>query len=160
MRLRVAATVLAVAMAGLVAATPVMAKSKTHHQMTAKTARADYLKDVAPVNTALSAFVAAAHGWTGDTTAAQAEVSAQPLVAAVKKFQVKLEDSNWPKSNDRTAADSLAVAAGGLNASLETLSTVNFLNDEEWLQSFDSAENTLGVAANVMRHALGLLPAS
>jgi hypothetical protein len=159
MRLRVAATVLALAMAGLVAATPVVAKSKAH-QMTAKTAQADYLKDVAPVNTALSEFVAAAHWWTGDTTAAQAEVSAQPLVAAVKKFQVKLEDSNWPKSNDRTAADSLAVAAGGLNASLETLSTVNFLNDEEWLQSFDSAENTLGVAANVMRHALGLLPAS
>jgi hypothetical protein len=33
-----------------------------------------------------SAFVTAAHGWTGDTTAAQAEVSARPLVAAVKKF--------------------------------------------------------------------------
>jgi hypothetical protein len=54
----------------------------------------------------------------------------------------------------------LTTDVGQLNASLETLSTLNFLDEGTWLQSFTSAANALGVAADEVRHDLGLPPAS
>lgn len=158
-RLATATLALAIgATAILVGAMPAAAKTH-HHRMTAKTARADYLKAVAPDNAAITTFDAQANAWSASTTDAQAEADAQPLITADKKFELRLEDTNWPASKDRTAADQLAADCGQLDASLESLSTVNLLNDEEWLQAFTSAANTTGVGANVLRHDLGLPPA-
>jgi hypothetical protein len=118
-----------------------------------------YLADVAPANTAVAALATQANGWTSSTTDAEAEADAQPTISAPNALETQLEGTNWP-TVAKGDVETLTTDVGQLNASLETLSTLNFLDEGTWLQSFTSAANALGVAAGEVRHDLGLPPAS
>ncbi len=139
------------------AATPPASPTPTN--LTLKAAAAAYLADVGPDNVAGAKFSAVAATWTNSTTDAQAEAAAQPLLAADSVFEHQLEDTNWPGSAEADAR-ALAGAMAQIDASLETLSAVNFLNAGTWEQGFASAEAASLVDANEVRHDLGLPPAS
>ena len=100
-----------------------------------------------------------ANGWTSSTTDAEAEADAQPTISALNALETQLESTNWP-TVAKTDVETLTTDVGQLNASLETLSTLNFLDEGTWMQAFTSAANVLGVAVGEVRHDLGLPPAS
>ena len=118
-----------------------------------------YLADVAPANTAIGALATQADGWTSSPTDAEAEADAQPAISALSTLETQLEGTNWP-TVAKTDVETLTTDAGQLNASLETLSTLNFLDEGTWMQSFTSAANAVNVAAGEVRHDLGLPAAS
>jgi hypothetical protein len=118
-----------------------------------------YLADVAPANTAIAAFATQSDAWTSSTTDAEAEADAQPTISALNALETQLESTNWP-TVAKTDVETLTTDVGQLNASLETLSTLNFLDEGTWMQAFTSAANVLGVAVGEVRHDLGLPAAS
>ena len=118
-----------------------------------------YLADVAPANTVVAALATQADAWTSSTTDAEAEADAQPTISALNALETQLEGTNWP-TVAKVDVETLTTDVGQLNASLETLSTLNFLDEGTWMQGFTSAANAVNVAAGEVRHDLGLPPAS
>ncbi len=55
-----------------------------------------YLAAVAPANSALTVFNAAADGWTSSTTNAQAANDAKPLISSLQSLDTVLTNDQWP----------------------------------------------------------------
>lgn len=139
--------------------------AKTHHKahhpttLTVKRAGKAFLADVAPLNAKITVFGAAATAWTSNTTDAQAEAAAAPVIAALTKFNSKMETTKWP-SAAKQDVHSLVLAVSPLEAGLQNLATLNFLDVETWLQSFTTATDGVATADGLVRSDLHLPPAS
>jgi hypothetical protein len=70
-----------------------------------------------------------------------------------------LETTDWP-ATAQADVKTMTTDVAALNASLETLSTLNFLDEGTWLQGYTTAAGALGVAVGEVRHDLGLPPGS
>ncbi|HVD04287.1 MAG TPA: hypothetical protein VNF75_09190 [Candidatus Dormibacteraeota bacterium] len=115
-------------------------------------AGAAYLADVAPDNAAVNAF----NALPPNTPVA---TGAQPLIAADSAFETKLETTNWPLVA-QADVKALTTAIGQVDSYLETAGTTGLLGQAAWNQGFASAENVSTIAANEVRHDLGLPPVS
>lgn len=144
-------------------ATPQPSSTPTPSTLSVKEAASAYVADIGPTDTALPAFKTQMAAWNSSTTDAQAEADAQPLITAINiletKLETKLETTNWP-SSAKADVETMTTDLGQFNASLEGLSTFNFLDDGTWVQGFTSANNALIVAVGEVHHDLGLPPAS
>lgn len=140
-------------------ATPQPSSSPASGTLSVNAAAAAYLADVAPTNVAITAFQTASSSWTTSTTDAQAEATAQPLISALSTLETKLETTDWP-ATAQADVKTMTTDVAALNASLETLSTLNFLDEGTWLQGYTTAAGALGVAVGEVRHDLGLPPGS
>ncbi len=129
--------------------------STAANAITVKAAAKQYLKDVAPVNSALTKFADQAGKWSDSTTDAQAENDATPAINALQKLQNELLSQSWPakaKGDVRT----LYKAIPGLEANLFALSGITILNDGSWLSTFSTDSATIGSDSNIVRHDLKL----
>jgi hypothetical protein len=118
-----------------------------------------YVADVAPANIAVALLAVRADAWTSSTTDAEAEADAQPTISALEALETQLEGTNWP-TVAKADVETLTTDEGQLNASLETLSTLNFLDEGTWVQAYTSAANAVNVADGEVRNDLGLPPTS
>jgi len=118
-----------------------------------------YLAAATKGNAAIVAFGKAANSWPSSETGAQAEVSAQPAIAALKQFTTILTDYNWPSS---ATADvhALISAMGAVTGDLEGLSSVDLFSSSNWAQQFTHDASVTGTDADLVRHDLGLKASS
>ena len=137
---------------------PTVMPTATPSTLSVEAAGAAYLEYVIPINAAQKAFSAKLSQWTDDTTSSQMEEDTQPYITACMEFNTKLQTTNWPsvaQADVRTLTNDI----GQEVALLMTISTLNFLNVDTWLQSFANALNTVSVDVGWVRHDLGLPPA-
>lgn len=114
-----------------------------------------YLADAAPVNKALNAFIADAGKWTKSTPSSVAGAEAKPSEKALGTLDHQLLVQTWP-SKAKAAIRSLYNADTSLLGDLAGLGSVNILTGSQWGITFDKDATTVGAAANVVRHDLGL----
>jgi hypothetical protein len=139
----------------LLSLTLILVSSAAGATITKKAAGKQYLKDVAPTNTALTTFVNEAGKWGNSTTDAQAEQDATPAIKALRKLQGELLSQSWPTKASGDVR-TLYKEISHLEASLLALAGITILNDGGWLSSFDSDVTTLSSDSNLVRHDLGL----
>jgi predicted aconitase len=127
-------------------------KKKAHHPsaLTVKQAGRAFLADVAPVNSAINAFAADASIWSSSTTDAQAESDAAPVMSALQTLQTKLETTKWPGAAKQDV-HALILAVSPLQAALQNLATLNFLDVGSWEQSFTTAADGIKTADALVR---------
>lgn len=118
-----------------------------------------YLRDVAPVNGAMSRFVVASRHWTNRTTDAQAERDATPFINALRSLQTSLANQHWPLKARRDVR-SLYFDISSVEADLLSLGGLSMFNSSQWLSTFASDVTKMGSDATLVRHDLGLHPAS
>jgi hypothetical protein len=122
-------------------------------------AASTYLTAVALVNAALSTFATEADAWTSSTTDAQAAADAKPAIAALQTFTTTLTNDEWPAdtvSDIHTEIED----TGALTGDLQGLSTINMLDASTWSSTFERDEYSLSTAVGLVRHDLGLPPAT
>ena len=118
-----------------------------------------YLTAVVPANAALDTFSTSAGQWTGATTNAEAEADAQPSITALQELNTTLTNGQWPSSSVpdvHTLIGDIAALAGDLQG----LSTLNLLDSSAWTATFQRDASSLASAVALVRHDLGLPPAT
>ena len=98
-------------------------------------------------------------GWTDATTNTQAEADARPAIAALQTLQTRLEAITFP-ANAVADVHALIAADGSLDGDLQALASVNLLNASSWNATFERDIASVSADANLVRHDLGLPPAS
>lgn len=121
-------------------------------------AGAQYLTDAAPVNKALNTFVAESGKWTNSTPSSVAGREAAPVEKVLGTLDHQLLVQIWP-SKAKTAVRHLYNADVSLSGDLAGLGSVDVLTSSQWGITFAKDATTVGAAANIVRHDLGL-PAS
>lgn len=116
------------------------------------------MKDVAPDNQAFVTFNKLWNTWTASTTSAQIQAGTAPVIAADERFQAELTDTYWPASA-RADIHLLAASTATEIANLESMANAgNGLPGQVWLQSWNQAEATGTLRADMVRHDLALPP--
>jgi hypothetical protein len=116
-----------------------------------------YVAAAAKANAAAASFGTAADAWPASETGAQAEAAAGPLISAMKAFVTSLTDGAWP-ADATTDVHTLVSAAGAVIGDLDGLDAVTSLSG--WVQQLAHDEGSLGTDADLVRHDLGLPPAT
>ena len=122
-------------------------------------ARAAYEAAVAPLNAALSTFQAEARLWTTSTSNATGAAEAKPAIVAMQRFIATLTRDQWPA---RATAD-VHVEIGDLAAlagDLQSIATLTTFNASSWSATTGRDEAELKSAVGLVRHDLGLPPAT
>jgi hypothetical protein len=146
----------------LVASAPAWAGTTTTTKpgrVTQKQAAAAYLRAVAPVNSVQGTFGTEIKGWDSSTSDSQAESEAQPLISAIQTLEKTLTNARWPAN---TVADihTLIGDSAALAGDLQGLASVSVLNESAFVTTFQRDEASLGSAVGLVRHDLGLPPAT
>jgi len=154
---------LVLSMAGMAGASTNHHKSKQHKPkakvITISAAGKQYLAIVTPVNATLNAFVTRAKSWSSSTTNSEALSDAQPAITALQSAESELLADQWP-SGDTADVKTLVSDIGPLSGDLQGLGTINLLNASSWASTFQRDASTLSSAVAIVRHDLGLPPAS
>jgi hypothetical protein len=122
-------------------------------------AGAAYLAIAAPADAALATFDTQAGEWTDSTTNSEAEADAQPAIAALHTLVSALTNGQWPAvatADIHTMIGDVAALIGDLQG----LSSVNLTNASGFTATVQRDAATLGSAVDLVRHDLGLPPAT
>ena len=118
-----------------------------------------YRTAVAPVNAAQAVFAAAAQGWNGSTSRAQARSEAAPLLAVFDDVRERLRtiaDGYPPATQDIDAGIAAVVAVQNDLLALAQLNTG--MSVSSWANRYTQDIGRLIAASDVMRTDLGLPP--
>jgi hypothetical protein len=130
----------------------------TSGTMSVAQAGANYLGAIGPTNAAAVKFVTAVHGWTSNTSNAQAEADAQPYISASKALDTVLTNDQWP-ANATADIHTLIGGDAAIEGDLASLSSFDLLNSSSWRATFNRDVATVSSAVGLVRHDLGLPPA-
>lgn len=128
--------------------------------MSKATAAAIYLKDVAPMNAALTTLSAEGKTWTNSTPESTLSAAINPTVAAFNTGETKLNElaTQYPAAAANLHA--LTNAASSLGAVLLSATQQNVFSLSSWSTQLAQADATVGNEANIVRSQLGLPPAN
>jgi len=136
------------------------AAKKAPTAMSEKTAAATYLKDVAPMNAALSTLVSEARSWTNSTPESTLAAAINPTVAAFKTGETNLNRLATEYPAAATDLHALTGAASSLGAVLLSATQQNVFSVSSWSTQLAQAAATVGNDASIVRSQLGLPPAN
>ncbi len=118
----------------------------------------DYLRTIAPVNTAAATFAARSQTWTGATSNAEAQRDAHPLLMAFQSVHRQLPDiaTIYPAAGDDLDAADAAVQR--LIQDLSDLAKLDATGVSAWRQGYEADLAKLSEASSRVRQDLGLPP--
>ncbi len=116
---------------GSTSSTTISATTTTASTLTIAKAGQVYLQAADKVNSALGTFAKAASTWGSQTTGAQIEVVATPVISALKTFQATLLSTKWPTSTV-TDIHTLYSAIGAFIGDLQAIASVTIFSEGTW----------------------------
>jgi hypothetical protein len=122
-------------------------------------ASANYLAAVEDVNLTLGTFVSAAHSWNNSTSVSQAVSDAQPAITSLQGLSATLTNDPWPASSTADV-HTLVGDIGTFVGDLQSISQASVLNASTIAVNIQRDESSLATAVGLVRHDLGLPPAT
>ncbi len=114
-----------------------------------------YLSDLAPVHSAVNAFLTATTAWNLTTTRAEATANAAPLMAAIRTFDSELASTPWPASAT-TDVQTLIAEDKVIIADLTALDAITHATIGAWELKIAADTNVDASDSNLVRADLGL----
>jgi predicted homoserine dehydrogenase-like protein len=114
-----------------------------------------YLSDLAPVHSAVAAFLTATTTWNLTTTRAQATADAAPLMAAIRTFDSELSSTPWP-ANATADVKTLITEDKVIIADLTALDVITHATVGAWEVNIAADTNVDASDSNLVRSDLGL----
>jgi hypothetical protein len=144
-----------ISLATLVTATLVLAPSTDNASGKPLTVDEQYLGDVAPLNVAVTKWIAETNGWTSSVTSAQVKAQDAPFIAALHAFQGRLLHQLWPTVSARKVA-TLYTSVTFLEGILSTLNTMSGASATSYLSEAQGQDSITASNANPVRSSLSL----
>jgi len=114
-----------------------------------------YLSDLAPVHTAVAAFLTTATAWNLLTTRAETTSDAAPLMAAIRTFDSELSTTPWP-ANATADVQTLITEDKVIIADLTALDAITHATVAAWEVNIAADTNVDASDSNLVRSDLGL----
>lgn len=118
-----------------------------------------YLASITRANSASDTFAREAAQWNNQTTDAQAEREALPVIAALQDLERRLLGTAWPAPTAHDAK-TLASAVAPVVDDLRGLARLNLAAASNWEATFARDATNVKAADKVLRRDLGLPPSS
>jgi len=115
----------------------------------------DYLADLAPVHSAVAAFLAATTTWNLTTTRAETTADDAPLTAAVRTFDQELASTSWP-ANATADVQTLITEDRVIIVDLTELDTITHATIAAWELNIAADTRVDASDSNLVRSDLGL----
>jgi hypothetical protein len=114
-----------------------------------------YLSDLAPVHSAVAAFLTVTTTWNLTTTRAQATADAAPLMAAIRTFDSELSSTPWP-ANASADVQTLITEDKVIIADLTGLDVITHATVGAWEVNIAADTDVDASDSNLVRSDLGL----